>query len=168
MVSEPKENLIYFFGDRVSFRSLYSPPGTLRHRISSPPPPPPVTFRPALLRPETSDSEVHEADLHAGGNPVGKQPHTRRLSPAACRPCIGACGRVGHFPVLRLHIQARPAPSCCSIPSTVHLEPSLSTFLPILPLPHSVSHLLHSLGLFFHLQFHSRDFKLHSRDSPSY
>ena len=43
----PRENLIYFFGDRVSFQSLYSPSGTLRRRISSPPPPPvsfPVSF----------------------------------------------------------------------------------------------------------------------------
>ena len=32
-----RENLNYFFGDRVSFRSLYSPSRTLRCQISSPP-----------------------------------------------------------------------------------------------------------------------------------
>ena len=56
---------------------------------------------------------------------------------ALARVCT--CGRVAHFPVTRLHIQARPAPSCCSIPPTVHPEPSLSTFLPISAPPHSVS-----------------------------
>ena len=81
-----------FFGYRVSFRSLYSPSGTLRcslrHRISSTSPPPPSDllafgdfFQPAILRPETSDSEAHEADLHVGGNPVGKELFTRRHMP---------------------------------------------------------------------------------------
>ena len=158
----------------------------LRRRISfSPPqpPPPPATFRAALLRPETTDFEAHEADLYAGGNPAGKHQCRRRLPPAACRPRVSACGRVAPFPVTRLHIQGRPVPSCFSIPPAVHPEPSLSTFLPILPPPPSISRLLHGLGpLFLHLQFHShdfkflsrdfklhsRDFKLHSRDSPSY
>ena len=86
---------------------------------------------------------------------------------ASARGCT--CGRVGPFPVTGLHIQGRPAPSCCSIPLGVHPEPSLSTFLPILLPPPSDSHLLHGLTPFFlHLQFHSRDFKLHGRDSPSY
>ena len=130
------------------------------------PPSPSVTFRPALLRPETSDSEAHKADLHAGGNPVRKQPCRRHHAP----PLSGSLpskrrrvdARVGHFPVPGLHIQARSVPSYCSIPPVVPPEPSLFTFLPILPLPHSVSHLLHGVGLLFlHLQFHSRD-------SPSY
>ena len=170
-----RENLIYFFSDRVSFRSLSSPPGTLRRRISSSPPsPPPVTFRAALLQPETTDSEAHEADLHAGGNLVGKQHRTRRHAPPFSSSLPSKCRRMGAlvdpFPVTGLHIQGRSVPSCYSIPPTVHPEPSLSTFLPILPPPPSVSHLLHGLGPFFflHLQFHSRDFKLHSCDSPSY
>ena len=154
----------------------------LRRRISfSPPQPqpqpslPPATFREALLRPETTDFETHEVDLHAGGNPAGNQQHTRRharpssssLPSTRLREC--ACGRVAPFPVTRLHTQGRPAPSCCSIPPAVHPEPSLSTFWPILPPPPSVSRLLYGLGHFFlHLQFHSRDFNLHNRDLPSY
>ena len=145
-----------------------------RRRISSPPPP--VTFRPALLLSEISESEAHEADLHAGGNPVGKQPRTGRHAPPlfgsllSTRRRVGA--RVGAWAIFRCRNSTsklvRP-PSCCSIPPAVHPEPSLSTFLPILPPQHSVSHLLHSLGLLFlHLQFHSRDFKFHSRASPSY
>ena len=38
-------------------------------------------FLPALLRPTTSNSEAREADLHIGGNPVGKQSSTRRHAP---------------------------------------------------------------------------------------
>ena len=77
-----RENLIYFFNDRVSFRSLSSPPGTHRRRTSSSPPqPPPVTFRAALLRPKITDSEAHEADLHSGGNPAGNQHRTCRHAP---------------------------------------------------------------------------------------
>ena len=55
------------------------PSGTFCHRISLPPSllldllAVGDFFRPALLRPETSDSEVHEADLHVGGNPARKQ-----------------------------------------------------------------------------------------------
>ena len=172
-----RENLIYFFSDRVSFRSLSSPPGTLRRRISSSPPPssPPVTFWAALLQPETTDSKAHKADLHVGGNLVGKQHHTRRHAPPFSDSLLSTrrrgcpCRRVDPFSMTGLHIQGGPAPSCCFIPLVVHPEPSLSTFLPILLPPPSVSHLLHGLGPFFlHLQFHSRDFKLHSCDSPSY
>ena len=64
---------------------------------------------------------------------------TSRFSPKACCPRVGACGYVDHLPMTGLHIQARPTPSCCSIPTAVHPEPSLSTFLPISPPPHSVS-----------------------------
>ena len=57
----------------------------LRRRISfSPPQPPslpPATFQEALLLPKTTDFEAHEADLPAGGNPVGNQKHT-------CRPFL--------------------------------------------------------------------------------
>ena len=80
-----------FFGDHVSFRSLYSPSETLhRYRccwISSPPSLPSDLlaagdfFRPALLWSETSDSKVHETYLHVGGNPIGKQLSTRRHVP---------------------------------------------------------------------------------------
>ena len=64
---------------------------------------------------------------------------TRCSSPAACRPRASACVSVAHFPVTRLHIQVRPAPSCCSIPPAVHPKPSLSTFLPISAPPNFVS-----------------------------
>ena len=150
----------------------------LRRRISfSPPPsPPPPTFRAVLLRPETTDFEAHKADfeahkadLHAGGNPAGKQQRTRRHAPPSSASLPSTHRRVAPFPVTGLHIKGRPAPSYCSIPLAVHPEPSSSTFFPILPPPPSVSCLLHGLGpLFLHLQFHNRDFKLHSRDSPSY
>ena len=92
----------FFFGNRVSFWSLYSPFGTLRRccrrQISS------LSstsdflaasdfFQPALLRPETSDSEAHEADLHVGGTlPENNSPHatTCHSSLAAYLPCAGA------------------------------------------------------------------------------
>ena len=147
-----RENLIYFFSDCVSFRSLSSPPGTLRRRISSSLPQPsplPMTFRATLLQLETTDSEAHEADLQAGGNPVGKQHRTRRHAPPFSCSLPSTHRRVDPFPVTGLHIQGRPAPSCCSISLAVYPEPSLSTFLPIFPPPPSVSHLLHGLGPFF-------------------
>ena len=92
-----RENLIYFFSDRVLFRSLSSPPGTLRRRIfsSSLQPPPPVTFRAALLQPEIIDSEAHKADLHAGGNLVGKQHRTRRHAPPFSGSLPSTCRRMG-------------------------------------------------------------------------
>ena len=96
-----RENLIYFFSDRVSFRSLSSPLGTLRRWISSSPPqllllsPPPVTFRAALLWPEITDSEAHEADLHSGGNPAGNQHRTRRHTPPFSDSLLSTRRRVG-------------------------------------------------------------------------
>ena len=134
-----RENLIYIFGDRVSFQSLYSPPRTFHRRISSPSPL--VTF-------SASSSPARNLRFRGArgrstlATPLENNPArtvTRRSSLAACRPRAGACECVDHFPVTRLHIQARPTPSCCSIPPTVHPKPSLSTFLPISAPPHSVS-----------------------------
>ena len=78
-----RENLIFFWV--IVFHSDL----LLRRRISfspsQPPQPPsslpPATFREALLRPETTDFEAHEADLPAGGNPAGNQNLTRRHAP---------------------------------------------------------------------------------------
>ena len=176
------ENLIYFFSDRVSFRSPSPPPDLLLSATAA------AVTAAADFPGSSSPAGNHRFrgardNLHAGGNPTGNQQHTRRHAPpflrqlavhAPAREC--ACGRVAPFPVTRLHTQGRLAPSCCSIPRAIHPEPSLSTFWPILPLPPSISRLLYDLGpLFLHLQFHSRDFKFHSRDfklrnrdSPSY
>ena len=66
--------------------------------FSPPPPPsspPPATFRATLLRPETID---FEADIHASGNPVGKQQRMRRHAPPSSgsllstRRRVSACG----------------------------------------------------------------------------
>ena len=128
------ENLIYFFSDCVSFRN-----------------------------PPSSDLLAAAAaadDFPASSSPVGNlrfrgsrgrstcrwQP--RRKKDPTRRPRAGAWVRVDHFPVTGLHIQARPTLSCCSIPSVVHLEPALSTFLPISPPPQLSVNLFHGLGHF--------------------
>ena len=138
----PRENLIYFFGDRVSFQSLYSPSGTLRRRIS-----PPSDLLAAAAAGVFSGRKrqiprrtrpIYKSVATLSENSPARTV-TRRFSSVACRSRAGACGRVDHFPVTGLHIQARPAPSCCSILPAVHLEPSLSTFLPVSAPPHSVS-----------------------------
>ena len=175
------ENLIYFFSDRVSFRSPSPPPDLLLAAAAavttagdfsgSSSPAGNHRFRGARGRSTRWWQPRRQTAMHA----PSRASFLRQLAVhALAREC--ACGRVAPFPVTGLHIQGRLAPSCCSIPPAVHPEPSSSSFLPILPPPPSVSRLLHGLGpLFLHLQFHSRDFKfnscdfkLHSRDSPSY
>ena len=103
-----------FFGDRVSFRSLYSPSGTLRccrcRRVTSPPPPSPqISLSPMnffgqlfsgrkpqisrLMRPiYTSEETPPENSFPRAA--------TCHSSPAACVPRACSCGRVAHFPVL--------------------------------------------------------------------
>ena len=78
----------------ISFSAAGSP--SRRHSRTSPSLPP-ATFREALLRPKTTDFEAHEADLHAGGNPVGNQQHTRRHA----RPSSGS------LPSMRRRMSAR-------------------------------------------------------------
>ena len=155
----------------------------LRRQISfsppQPPSPPPATFRAALLQPETTDFEAHEADLHTGGNLAGKQQRTRRHMPPSSSSLLSTRRRVR----ARGSFYGDVTPHTRSSDAVLLLYPSngpprapSSTFLPFLPPPPSVSRLLHGLGpLFLHLQFHnrdfkfhSRDFKLHSSDSPSY
>ena len=160
----------------------------LRRRISfSPPQPPPsslppATFREALLRSKTTDFEAHEADLHAGGNPAGNQLHTRRH----------AWPSSGSLPSTRRRVSARASFSGDGTPHT-GLSGAVLVFYPsggptrallihLLALFASAvifssssasavnfSRILYGLGpLFLHFQFHNPDFKLHSRDSPSY
>ena len=135
MVSEPRENLIFwvivFHSDLLLRRRIsFSPP-----QPPQPPSLPPATSREALLRPKTTDFEAQRADLHAGGLPAGNRLPTRRHARvfsvslavhAPAREC--ACGRVASSLVTRLHRQGRPAPSCCSSPSAVHSEQFFSTF----------------------------------------
>ena len=140
-----RENLIYFFDDRVSFQSLYSPFGTLHRRISSPPPPP-MTF------PACSSPVINLRFRGTRGRSTRRWQPRRKTAPhapshaaslrhlAVHAPArVRTCGLMDHFSVTGLHIQARPTPSCCSILPTVHPEPSLSTFFPISAPPHSVS-----------------------------
>ena len=97
----------FFFGDRVSFRSLYSPSGILcrRRQIFSPP----VTFsgqlfsgwRPQIPR-RTRPIYTLEETLLENSHP---RANMRRSSPAARVPRADACGGVTHFPVPRLHLQ---------------------------------------------------------------
>ena len=107
----------FFFGDRVSFQSLYSPSRTLccrRHRrqIFSPP----VTFSdqlfsgrrpriPRCTRPIYKSEETPSENSHP-------RVATRRSSPAARVPRVGTCGHMTHFSVPRFHLQACPTPSC--------------------------------------------------------
>ena len=162
MVSEPKGK----------------PPGTLRRRISSSPPqPPPVTFRAALLRSEITDSAAHKADLQSGGNPAGNQHCTHRHAPrfsgslSSTRRHVGAPGSFSG--------DGTPQPR--SSGAVLLLHPSGGR--PRALLTYLFAHFASTAfcqssspwfgSFFFHLQFHScdfkfhsRDFKLHSRDSP--
>ena len=99
MVLEPKEKTFFFPMTVFPFDHfiLFLKPSGQRHcrLISSPP----MTFsnqlfRQTLLRPETLDSEAHEADLPVGGNPVGKQSPTLCHAPIFSRKLSFTCWRV--------------------------------------------------------------------------
>ena len=139
------ENLIYFFSDRVSFRSPSPPPDLLLAAT-------------AVGDFPTSSSPAGNHKFRAGGNPAGNQQHTRRHA----RPSSGS------LPSTRRRVSAyspevHPEPSLSTFWPILPLPPSVSRLLYGLG------------PLFLHLQFHSRDFKfhscdfkLHNRDSPSY